>query len=233
MPSSACKKKTSLLRKAVARRIGNARIREPLGAQVAVVALSASAALFPYTTLFRSSRRMRRASLTGSDFACDPSGMIFSNMFKKIMPRGSQAKSDRKSTRLNSSHVEISYAVFCLQKKNVAPTKGGSASDRKRTHPRTLGRASRSRRTVRKRCTLSLHDALPIFQENAAGVLDRQRLRLRPARHDLLEHVQEVHAARVAGEVRSEEHTSELQSRRDLVCRLLLAKKKRRSYERR
>src|SRR5438874_13103984 len=54
--------------------------------------------LFPYTTLFRSSRRSK--SWPGpSKFRC-------TNYF-----------TDRKSTRLNSSHVEISYAVFCLKKK--------------------------------------------------------------------------------------------------------------------
>src|SRR6266496_6589293 len=60
--------------------------------------------------------------------------------------------------------------------------------------------------------TLSLHDALPISRglDDRQAVLDRQRLE--PGRH------------RVRG--RSEEHTSELQSRRDLVCRLLLEKKK-------
>src|SRR5438874_13828773 len=64
--------------------------------------------------------------------------------------------------------------------------------------------------------TLSLHDALPISVRNLFGLgLDAERVEaggIRPAR---------VH------ERRSEEHTSELQSRRDLVCRLLLEKKKR------
>src|SRR6266496_6120968 len=56
--------------------------------------------LFPYTTLFRSrTRHLRCENLEGSQSA--------SCRFR-----------DRKSTRLNSSHVEISYAVFCLKKKN-------------------------------------------------------------------------------------------------------------------
>src|SRR6267378_7529883 len=58
--------------------------------------------LFPYTTLFRSRRRLR------SDRPC-----------ARRFPRGGNPR-DRKSTRLNSSHVEISYAVFCLKKKNLA-----------------------------------------------------------------------------------------------------------------
>src|SRR5215469_8218378 len=58
--------------------------------------------LFPYTTLFRSAANWSVCS-TG----CPPS------------PRHRTPR-DRKSTRLNSSHVEISYAVFCLKKKNKA-----------------------------------------------------------------------------------------------------------------
>src|SRR5216683_5948379 len=61
--------------------------------------------LFPYTTLFRSPvpRPRRRATPPGTCSAlCTATG------------RGTQ---DRKSTRLNSSHDQISYAVFCLKKK--------------------------------------------------------------------------------------------------------------------
>src|SRR5215469_3785336 len=60
--------------------------------------------LFPYTTLFRS----RRDPRTGE--RADPAHRAH------IAPaaRGGTARRDRKSTRLNSSHVEISYAVFCL-----------------------------------------------------------------------------------------------------------------------
>src|SRR5438045_5090717 len=59
--------------------------------------------LFPYTTLFRSSRSAR-------DFGA---GSIVPSM----VPAPATAQSDRKSTRLNSSHLGISYAVFCLKKK--------------------------------------------------------------------------------------------------------------------
>src|SRR5207245_10669319 len=66
--------------------------------------------LFPYTTLFRSdrtpraprNRRRRRFRPCGSRFPADPSAA---------------PARDRKSTRLNSSHGSISYAVFCLKKK--------------------------------------------------------------------------------------------------------------------
>src|SRR5436309_6992938 len=57
--------------------------------------------LFPYTTLFRSGRRP----------ACCPLAEIWNSK------RSAKSFRDRKSTRLNSSHVKISYAVFCLKKK--------------------------------------------------------------------------------------------------------------------
>src|SRR3982751_6944497 len=60
--------------------------------------------LFPYTTLFRSS-----AAAPGSARPDDRG-----NIPRGLLPR------DRKSTRLNSSHDQISYAVFCLQKRIVA-----------------------------------------------------------------------------------------------------------------
>src|SRR5256885_13029739 len=59
--------------------------------------------LFPYTTLFRSSRAPARAS---------PAAARASGRWHR---RGHPG--DRKSTRLNSSHLVISYAVFCLKKK--------------------------------------------------------------------------------------------------------------------
>src|SRR6202042_2469830 len=58
--------------------------------------------LFPYTTLFRSGAQQEGRQ------KIDLSGINF---------RGARKLIDRKSTRLNSSHVEISYAVFCLKKK--------------------------------------------------------------------------------------------------------------------
>src|SRR5690349_23906498 len=62
--------------------------------------------LFPYTTLFRSlsSRPHGLEAYAIEQFAADALAVL-------------DAAGDRKSTRLNSSHVEISYAVFCLKKK--------------------------------------------------------------------------------------------------------------------
>src|SRR2546430_8136967 len=69
--------------------------------------------LFPYTTLFRSPAACTGSGETGSGRLHAVDGMDF--------PQG-----DRKSTRLNSSHSQISYAVFCLKKKkkkqNIQPT---------------------------------------------------------------------------------------------------------------
>src|SRR2546426_4499110 len=82
--------------------------------------------LFPYTTLFRSEalkainpselsgladmidRRLQKASLRGRQ--------------GRQMTRTTQDTEDRKSTRLNSSHLVISYAVFCLKKKKKKRT---------------------------------------------------------------------------------------------------------------
>src|SRR5690349_23865618 len=63
--------------------------------------------LFPYTTLFRSFRAF--------DWIVDR--LPFGVDQRDGHDRGGISRLDRKSTRLNSSHVEISYAVFCLKKK--------------------------------------------------------------------------------------------------------------------
>src|SRR2546421_7552546 len=80
--------------------------------------------LFPYTTLFRSSsvappggRGTRRACVRGYQNGVGGGSYFLSSR----RPRNS---SDRKSTRLNSSHDQISYAVFCLKKKNRTRTDG-------------------------------------------------------------------------------------------------------------
>src|SRR3989442_8942223 len=75
--------------------------------------------LFPYTTLFR--------SLTLSDEELAKNRVnVFAELKKHPLDdewhRERSADLDRKSTRLNSSHVRISYAVFCLKKKNDIAT---------------------------------------------------------------------------------------------------------------
>src|SRR5947209_14416021 len=69
--------------------------------------------LFPYTTLFRS-RVARRLHVFRDLFAVPLVDHIVGNI-------GEGQEADRKSTRLNSSHANISYAVFCLKKKNIEP----------------------------------------------------------------------------------------------------------------
>src|SRR5690606_41761325 len=69
--------------------------------------------LFPYTTLFRS---QRVSSINAISELCEVTGANVDEVARAI-GHDSRIGSDRKSTRLNSSHVKISYAVFCLKKK--------------------------------------------------------------------------------------------------------------------
>src|SRR3989454_6399870 len=94
--------------------------------------------LFPYTTLFRSSpsRKQRNTPAPAEPASSRPaSGFVLlvgvgdprENVFQRMAAARQLAQSpasladqDRKSTRLNSSHLVISYAVFCLTKKNTS-----------------------------------------------------------------------------------------------------------------
>src|SRR5258708_19009440 len=67
--------------------------------------------LFPYTTLFRSKRNRKRSH---------PRRRLSILPVVGIPVRRQKRTTDRKSTRLNSSHQIISYAVFCLKKKNLS-----------------------------------------------------------------------------------------------------------------
>src|SRR3712207_7307676 len=88
---------------------------------------------FPYTTLFRSGERGPAG--VGSGVVIAPDGLVLTNSHvmqgrrearltlsdgRTVDARvlGDDPDTDRKSTRLNSSHANISYAVFCLKKKN-------------------------------------------------------------------------------------------------------------------
>src|SRR5258705_8158748 len=74
--------------------------------------------LFPYTTLFR--------SVVGGGFAAFEhqvaEGVGGDGVFQQLGVDGLEQAIDRKSTRLNSSHLGISYAVFCLKKKKNTQT---------------------------------------------------------------------------------------------------------------
>src|SRR3712207_8902608 len=79
--------------------------------------------LFPYTTLFRSLKRARH--IVVMDHHRQGRERIDSAVLSYVEPYASSASEmvaevvDRKSTRLNSSHANISYAVFCLKKKKI------------------------------------------------------------------------------------------------------------------
>src|SRR5256885_9993546 len=90
--------------------------------------------LFPYTTLFRSlGEKPRRAAAARAGVhalaaqigdvrhlapVVDPDGLI-EKAAERCERHAARIARDRKSTRLNSSHLVISYAVFCLKKKNI------------------------------------------------------------------------------------------------------------------
>src|SRR3989442_3370773 len=78
--------------------------------------------LFPYTTLFRSHRRPPGRGAAGDGARAVPRGGDDGREERGgaggRAPPARRRHLDRKSTRLNSSHVRISYAVFCLKKKN-------------------------------------------------------------------------------------------------------------------
>src|SRR5258708_5591102 len=195
--------------------------------------------LFPYTTLFRSHfcripHRWRAPMYSSFPAASRPSTIW-------------RGFADRKSTRLNSSHQIISYAVFCLKKKLEI------SSVRSRLQhcyeDGTEGPAEFPRTTVlsHKPCgrlslffkltsawivpfsfffndtatteiyTLSLHDALPISFLQDPAQVEGADVLILPGSKQTLDDLAWVR--------RSEEHTSELQSPDHLVCRLLLEKK--------
>src|SRR5690606_41649400 len=85
--------------------------------------------LFPYTTLFRS-------EMNTTDFGTTQSVVAALNRefgpgtAEALDGRVIQLRADRKSTRLNSSHVKISYAVFCLKKKKKTERNGKRSTKR-------------------------------------------------------------------------------------------------------
>src|SRR5438105_10756928 len=82
--------------------------------------------LFPYTTLFRSFGALDTVVNVGGE---ERAGVAFFEVDPEVEGRGQ----DRKSTRLNSSHEWISYAVFCLKKKKNTIAMTVSAYNRKST----------------------------------------------------------------------------------------------------
>src|SRR3712207_7765034 len=87
--------------------------------------------LFPYTTLFRSAGDSEGyfGSYTGTFadvVATLRKGRFYEGQHSEHLghARGTRAEGDRKSTRLNSSHANIPYAVFCLKKTQPSPWQG-------------------------------------------------------------------------------------------------------------
>src|SRR2546430_11119500 len=89
--------------------------------------------LFPYTTLFRSFSPIKSFKEFDDEYASQGAFMqaIGEDNMNSLMKSTGYVFIDRKSTRLNSSHSQISYAVFCLKKK-----KNQTASRRVRRWPR-------------------------------------------------------------------------------------------------
>src|SRR3712207_7468681 len=74
-------------------------------------------ALFPYTTLFRSRARWRSGFLL-QRLPCPPPAPARGQVHAGLGRQAGDRPRDRKSTRLNSSHANISYVVFCLKNIN-------------------------------------------------------------------------------------------------------------------
>src|SRR5215510_12176079 len=142
---------------------------------------------------------------------------------------------DRKSTRLNSSHVAKSYAVFCLKKQKgaarSATRSSGHAARERPPFTRTSGSArppsSLAAGASGCSCSPTPFFFLMIRRPPRSTLfpyttLFRSTRRPRPR----LTACATRSAACPVASSRSEEHTSELQSRGHLVCRLLLEKKK-------
>src|SRR6266496_4198143 len=125
---------------------------------------------------------------------------------QRIRPR----RSDRKSTRLNSSHVEISYAVFCLQKKNAHSLsfdpcrRQGGFFACARDQLFAQGFFFFNDTAPTESYTLSLHDALPIYRRRGAVCAQVTGLETvftePPGRHGDLERVRVVAASGALGE---------------------------------
>src|SRR2546427_4264547 len=91
--------------------------------------------LFPYTTLFRSHAEGLDQVVVGAGIQCGHLLVLTLARGEHEHGHGGPPAQDRKSTRLNSSHSQISYAVFCLKKKKKkipsepSPTTGQHCRD--------------------------------------------------------------------------------------------------------
>src|SRR2546421_3156939 len=92
--------------------------------------------LFPYTTLFRSEAKQKEALVKQAKVEVEQAEKNLETAKASVKVAGAQVEvaqaaktraQDRKSTRLNSSHDQISYAVFCLKKKKKKKLAGKAA----------------------------------------------------------------------------------------------------------
>src|SRR2546430_5907197 len=126
--------------------------------------------LFPYTTLFRSEEcvdgehqnfKAKGGAYTREHFFGkypELKAMVANMSDEEIwrLNRGGHDPRDRKSTRLNSSHSQISYAVFCLKKKKRQQSRGQRRRQRCHLHSRTPTPRSGSVATIGcKTCTIA------------------------------------------------------------------------------
>src|SRR5476651_2695030 len=177
--------------------------------------------LFPYTTLFRSCAAGQRRNQR--------------QLHELRGPPVRPAAQDRKSTRLNSSHANTSYAAFCLKKKKISVLLIVLVNEIE-LPPKSLMLAFSFIETA-----VAIMLDVPLVVKMIASFFFFLMIR-RPPRSTLFpyttlfrsppdpsgavparESAADGHPCRLR---RSEEHTSELQSRQYLVCRLLLEKKK-------
>src|SRR3712207_7269143 len=84
--------------------------------------------LFPYTTLFRSGEEEKQGLLGKQSSSHKEPTQSGERRKRSLLLLLETKASDRKSTRLNSSHANISYAVFCLKKKNASGSSYSSES---------------------------------------------------------------------------------------------------------
>src|SRR5471030_970291 len=180
--------------------------------------------LLPYTTLFRSIKKDKTHFFASWEET------------RETFVSAAVLTVDRKSTRLNSSHLGISYAVFCWKKTKTSSTSPRAATIRRTStaSPRwsartssTSPRAATVRRTstastrwffflmIRRPPRSTLFPYTTLFRSTCA-----------PGCGPAASRFSGSSAWAWSSRTRSEEHTSELQSLRHLVCRLLLEKKK-------
>src|SRR2546422_756396 len=185
--------------------------------------------LFPYTTLFRSLEDLLRVR-PRRELQFGILAVVVDLADQSPVGEHLRGGPDRKSTRLNSSHGYISNAVFCLKKKtrNCSKYRQQLYQYHEKYQPHQIFFFNDPATT--EIYPLPLHDALPISGGSAAGPPPPRA----PVRHT-------GRSRRPCGPVpgrrtparrpRSEEHTSELQSRLHLECRLLLEKKNQKLFQ--